>query len=137
MKNTEYLGVELSKSSLIQHICMAAASEYVDDTTIETIDGDPACGCRITLEIKGHGYCTPLNHELVKRIKGMMMLVQAYKSGILPETVFETAFQGVFDNYMKQEYEEHLPSIQMLEKMKKEWQDWCDQPFHEGGKKSI
>lgn len=131
MKNVEYFGVELTKSTLIQNICMAAASEYVDDVAVEAIDENLANGYRITLEIKGLGYCTPLDHALANRISAMLSMVNAYKKGQLPQTVFETAFRGVQDIYMKNEYEEHLLALNTLKKIKKEWEDWCNQPLNE------
>ena len=125
------MGVELTKSSLIQNICMAAASEYVDDVAVEAIDANPAHGYRITLEIKGFGYCTPLDHALANRIKTMLSMVSAYKNGRLPKTVFETAFRGVQEIYMENEYEEHLPALNILKNMQKEWEDWCNRPLNE------
>lgn len=117
---SEYQEASLSCSDLIHHVCLAAASEYVAGTTIQPIGEEHPEGYRIELEISGYGYALSQNHDLIKDLQGMLLLVKAFSDGMLPRGIFEPAFDGVLDSYRKKEYAQGLHVQNIFRDFRKE-----------------
>lgn len=96
-KTPKYQATAFKTSEFITALSAVSSSRFISETTLdsETNNYGDVIGYRLIMEFAEKAQYPNSMKEFVKQLSGVLALIAAYKSNVLPYPIYESAIQGV------------------------------------------